>query len=108
MSGPCAKRHVHARLVTAAGRIYTGANVCENPQQVCPRLPGEGYEKCKSICQQGAHAEIAALNAAKAAEGPYVALDADVIVEGHYYACEHCSRTLAEAGVRRITIQVTP
>jgi deoxycytidylate deaminase len=108
MSGRCAKRHVEATLITASGRMYHGTNACENPQVRCPREVGEGYEKCKSICQQGAHAEINALNAAVAAEGTYVAIDADVVVYGHYYGCEHCSRTLAEAGVRRITIQVTP
>ena len=108
MTGPCAKRHVSTRLVTFAGRIYHGTNECENPQAVCPRLPGEGYDKCKSICRQGAHAEIVALEAAIAAEGPYVALGAEAVVEGHYYCCEHCSRQLANAGVRRITVMVEP
>ena len=104
MTGRCAKRHVEATLVTAAGRMYTGTNACETPQTRCPREPGEGYEKCKTVCNQGAHAEIDALVAAVKAEGAYAALDADVIIYGHYYGCEHCSRTLA--GVRRITIQV--
>ena len=107
MIGPCAKRHVEAVLITAAGRRYTGTNECENAQPKCPRVGSEGYEKCKSICQQGAHAEINALSQATRAEGPYAAMGAEVVVYGHYYGCEHCSRTLADAGVKRITIQVT-
>ena len=62
--GPCAKRRVSCTIIDRGGRVFTGENDCANPQAVCPRAPGEGYEKCRSICQQAGHAEIMALEAA--------------------------------------------
>jgi hypothetical protein len=102
MRGPCAKRRITCDLMTAEGPTFHGTNDCDNAQEICPRAPGEGYEKCASICQQGAHAEIDALNAALRCG--YEAKDAVAIIQGHYYICEPCGRALRDAGVRMVKI----
>lgn len=105
MSGPCAKREVRCAIYTQ-GAAFLGSNACENPQPVCPRAPGEGYEKCKTICQQGAHAEIQALERAKAAGADL--RGAVCYVTGHYYVCEPCGRALLEAGVMQVNLILNP
>ena len=102
MSGPCAKRSVECTLFDPEGYVYIGRNDCANPQPTCPRLPGEGYEKCKSICDQAGHAEIEALRAA----GRNGAKGAHATLTGHYWMCEPCGRALREAGVLSITIEL--
>jgi len=60
----CAKRVVMAALRTAnevRHHSYLGWNNCRKPQKKCPRLPGEGYAKCASICEQPWHAETDAI-----------------------------------------------
>jgi hypothetical protein len=99
--GPCAKRRVRCAIQADDGQIFEGENDCANPQPVCPRGPGEGYEKCKSICQQAGHAEVEAIRAA----GPK-ARDGTAILEGHYWMCEPCGRALSEAGVTSILITI--
>lgn len=61
-SGPCAKAHVVAKLVTPDGSEYESSNFCLTPQTECPRelqgyKAGEGYHLCKTVCNQIAHAE---------------------------------------------------
>lgn len=95
MRGPCAKRRVRCAIQADDGRIFEGENDCANPQSVCPRLPGEGYEKCKSICDQAGHAEVEAVRAAGEAARGGVA-----VLTGHYWMCEPCGRALREAGIK--------
>jgi hypothetical protein len=99
MMGPCAKTQVRCTLVTPYGALFVGENACANPQPTCPRLPGEGYEKCKSICRQLGHAETVALQ--RAAEK---ALGARAYIEGHDHARRDCQIALFAAGVRSLTI----
>ena len=101
MAGPCAKRHVWCEI-EAHGRIFYGDNSCENAQAVCPREPGEGYEKCVTICRQRGHAEMMALEEARASGVDL--RHSRAIVGGHYYVCEGCARALRDAGVAKITI----
>ncbi len=54
----CAKKRVQCVLIAEDGEVFVGENWCNNPQQTCPREPGEGYDKCTHICKQNAHAEI--------------------------------------------------
>lgn len=90
----CAKRQVAAVLVSRNGHTYRGTNDCAQPQDVCPREPGEGYEKCKSICQQSHHAEVGALKqAALSARG------GKMLVFNHNYCCQECLDAMAEAGI---------
>lgn len=98
--GPCAKRRVLCIVSSIDGReVGRGENDCANPQPVCPRAPGEGYEKCQSICQQAGHAEQEAVKAAgEAARGAIASL------WGHYWMCEPCGRAIQAAGVIRVTL----
>lgn len=99
MNGPCAKATVRCTLVTPEGEHIVGENECANPQAVCPRSPGEGYEKCVSICQQLGHAEVVAV-----AKAGSKARGARAYIEGHTYACMNCQHALFGAGVRSISV----
>ncbi len=75
-----------------------GENACLNPQAVCPREPGEGYEKCTTICNQQGHAEIQALKAAgNDARGAVAIID-------HSYACRHCQESMFDAGIAWVRV----
>lgn len=105
-SGPCVKQTVTATIVTPDGRRFVGTNHCMTPQSTCARgaLPtGVGYELCKSVCNQPAHAEVNALAiAGDAARG------ATLYLEGHYYACEPCKAAASLAGIVEIVIGAAP
>lgn len=95
----CAKTTVRCTLVTPSGEHIVGTNACANPQPVCPREPGEGYEKCTTICRQQGHAEVQAVAlAGDRARG------ARAYIEGHTYACMACQHALFGAGVRSLSI----
>lgn len=100
----CAKRQVTCTIVTAdksAGAA--GTNYCHNPQATCPREPHEGYDKCKSVCDQAGHAEEVALNNAKHFE-----LDlrgAIATVTGIGWVCWPCLDQLRAAGIARVYVQ---
>jgi deoxycytidylate deaminase len=79
-----------------------GANACDNPQSTCPRAPGEGYEKCQTVCGQQGHAEIQALRHARELGIDVTGYEAHIY--GHYYACEQCARALRDAGISVIHI----
>lgn len=95
--GPCAKRRTQAVLTTVDGKVYVAENICLNPQEVCPRMPGEGYEKCKTICRQVGHAEEQVILAAGED-----AVGATIEVT-HWYACRACESLSHQAGVKSIT-----
>jgi deoxycytidylate deaminase len=94
----CAKQVVRAVLTGRSGKVYVGENLCGMPQTTCPRLPGEGYAKCKSICMQPRHAEIdALLRAGDDAEGGSIVV--------HYTrVCDDCMRALDAAGVAEVRV----
>ncbi len=103
MNGPCAKTTVKCTLITVDGEHIIGENWCVNPQKICPRTPGEGYKKCKSICQQEGHAEAVAVRlAGDKAKG------ATAYIEGHTYACMDCQHALFGAGVAFLTVGQPP
>lgn len=98
----CAKRQVICSLVAESGDIVVGTNACANPQEKCPRDPGEGYEKCKTICKQAGHAEIQALEEAKK-------MNIDItggmaIVRGIPWVCRECGHALEKAGLHEIRV----
>jgi hypothetical protein len=99
MQGPCAKITVRCTLITPEGERIVGTNWCANPQEKCPRLPGEDYTKCKIICKQHGHAEEDAVRlAGDKARG------ARAFIEGHTYACMNCQHALFGAGVASLSI----
>ena len=108
MIGPCAKLRISCTIDTMGGKSYHGTNFCNNAQVTCPRTPGEGYEKCVTICQTAGHAEVVALERLLADEGPAAATGATATVYGHYHCCVDCAQKLARAGVRKIVINVNP
>lgn len=103
MNGPCAKTTVRCTLVTTAGEYIVGTNACATPQPACPRLPGEGYDKCTSVCGQLGHAEVQAVRlAGERARGAHAYLD------GHTYACMDCQHALFGAGVAALSLGPPP
>lgn len=102
----CAKQTITATIITPYGDRFVGTNFARNPQPTCPRArmaTGVGYELCKSICQQDAHAEINALAAAgDNANG------ATLYLEGHTYACEPCLAACDAAGIAHVYIEAPP
>ena len=109
--GPCAKQTVTATIVTPSGRRFVGTNACNNAQPRCPRagMPtGHGYELCRDICQQPAHAEVGALAAAAKAEPDLHLFGSTLYLEGHTYVCDPCLRAIGAAGVIAVCIGAPP
>lgn len=109
--GLCAKQSVMCTIIDLlTGARYVGTNYCLNPQGQCPRkdLPsGKGYEMCREICEQPAHAEVNAAHAAmKGNRGRLT--QAIAYVEGHTYSCDRCLKVLEEAGVGQVIIGAPP
>jgi deoxycytidylate deaminase len=106
MRGPCAKRQVSCVIKSHDGLYAYGENDCANPQEKCPRLPGEGYEKCKTICQQAGHAEIVALNNAKARGMDLQRGFAYATIYGHHWICNECGQALRDAGIDTVQLEL--
>lgn len=106
MNGPCVKQTVTATIIATDGQRFIGTNHCESAQEVCPRagLPtGVGYEMCRDICRQPAHAEVNAIAAAgKHCNGTTLYL------EGHTYACDPCLKACERAGIVNVVIGAPP
>ncbi len=63
----------------------------------------EGYELCRSVCNQLGHAEVNAIKlAGKHASG------ATLDVEGHTYACEECLSAARKAGITEVIVGEEP
>jgi deoxycytidylate deaminase len=95
----CAKLVVKCILILPTGESFTGTNACANPQKECPRMPFEGYAKCKTVCQQAGHAETQAIAAAAA----WDLTDALAVVT-HNYVCKHCQDSLKAVGITRLAL----
>ena len=96
----CAKQIVTCKIITKDGHEFIGENSCASPQSACPRMPGENYEKCKSICKQDSHAEIAAIKKASGRD----LKEAIAELRGHYYSCKDCAIALKIAGIEILTV----
>lgn len=99
----CAKTVVKCEIVCLNGKSYFGYNDCANEQKVCPRGPGEGYEKCKSICQQQGHAEEMAILNALGYGADLRGATAIISGIGHY--CKDCQLKLFAAGVENLKVK---
>lgn len=105
-SGPCAKQVVKATVIAIDGRRFIATNHCMKPQATCPRkgLPtGVGYELCKSVCEQEAHAEVNAAHFAGDA-----APSAKLYLEGHTYACQSCLDVAHATGIAEVIVGAPP
>jgi len=98
----CAKRVVFCELYNTEGDLVSvGSNSCAAPQDVCPREPGEGYEKCTTVCHQFGHAEEVALDISRGDRYGWEQLE-KAIIYGHHRTCDECRKQLEEAGITRI------
>lgn len=92
-TGPCAKLQVTCVLHFLDGGSVVGRNDCRNPQEVCPRQPGDDYTKCRTICDQLGHAEqVAADLAGPRLDGAFAE------IFNHTYACRECQERLFSGG----------
>lgn len=86
------------------GQKFYGTNGITRDVGYCPRnesnhCMNEGYDKCRNICRQEHHAEIAALSTA-VRHVPNLSLHQCVIeVYGTYQVCNNCQMVLAKHGV---------
>ena len=93
-----------AVLVKNGVVIRHGANsghfepLCPRLQNNCPT--GEGYDLCQSICQQHAHAEVAAIEDARASGAD--TQGADLYLFGHWWLCKNCWDSIIAAGIRNV------
>lgn len=95
----CAKASFAAWLLGNDGRVYVGWNHALYPQSVCPRAPGEGYEKCHSVCATTGHAEANAIKkAGDAAWGGFLIVD-------YHYICDDCMSKIEEKGITAMTVE---
>lgn len=99
----CAKRWVGCYILTPDKQLVSGDNHCNKPQKECPREPGEDYTKCKTICDQPYHAEVAAIENAKKRGIDLTGATATIV--GHDWVCKPCARALMAAGIRSIHIE---
>ena len=101
MSNLCTKQTTVAVIINN-GEFWVGTNSCDCPQKVCPRegmKTGEGYNLCKDVCKQKAHAEIdACLKAGKKARG------GTLYLMGHTYCCDECKKVMKEYGIKKVVI----
>ena len=99
---PCRKVRVRATLVIPGGRVYIGENgIKADPGPgCCPReglQHGEGYELCRTVCEQTGHAEVNALGLCRA-DGQST-LGGVIYLEGHDRLCETCAAVCRAARV---------
>lgn len=96
---PCAKTAVYAMLITLDGEEYFGANWMTNCDvTVCPRLAGDGYDKCKTVCNQAFHAECSALADCNDTYADN-SVGGEVFIVGHTICCDNCQKEMANNGI---------
>jgi len=107
MIGYCVKRPVSAVVTLKDGRVLIGGNFCTNQQPTCPRQPGEGYEKCYTVCGQIGHAEQVAvrliIRELAQTSSSYASQITSVDVYGHHGPCDACKRMLAAFNLDKLT-----
>ena len=105
MKYPCTKQTTIAFIVKNNQVISFGTNFIQNYQAECPRsgLPtGVGYDLCKSVCDQPAHAEANACY-----EAGENAKDGILYLIGHYYICDNCKKIMKRFGIKKYIILAT-
>lgn len=102
--GPCAKTTVRCVLINMLTDevVAVGENVCMTPQETCPRVGDEGYEKCKTVCNQVGHAEEVAAYLIRNNNQPLISY-----ITGHTNYCQNCESILRKVGVVKFRIGKT-
>ena len=102
---PCRDKTIVAVLThKPTSQKFYGTNGIKRDVGYCPRNEynhrmNEGYDKCRNICRQKHHAEIAALLSA-VRHVPNLPLNQCVIdVYGTYHVCNNCQMVLDKHGV---------
>lgn len=103
----CLKQSVYAMITTVDGQVVYGSNKMLNDVEVCPRetagcVSGEGYDMCKDICAQNAHAEPDAIQTAIKAK--LNIRGATLTLVGHTYCCDDCTRQMKLHGIKLVNI----
>lgn len=98
----CAKIDVRAMLICKNKEVVLGSNYCSNPQETCPRKPGEGYDKCTYICGQNGHAEEVAIS--KALASGYNVNNARLYLAGHNAPCSRCKELMRKHNIECIIL----
>jgi deoxycytidylate deaminase len=105
MKGKCAKQETIA-IIENNGQYWIGSNWCNNAQDECPRKlmkTGEGYELCKTICNQDNHAEVdVCIKVGENASG------GTLYLLGHTYCCDNCKKVMSEYGIEEVVIGSIP
>lgn len=104
---PCLKQSVKALIITKDGKEVYGANDIRNEVTVCPRVEkgcktGEGYDLCKSVCNQNFHAEVSAIQNAK--EKGIDIKGSTLYLVNHTYCCDNCIAKMKIAGIKEAHI----
>ena len=98
----CLKQVVTATISRKGEILVIGRNDISNDEVTeCPRRgmeSGQGYELCTSICGQKGHAEVQAIEKAKKLR--INIKGASMVVEGHSYICESCTKEIMKASIR--------
>lgn len=97
----CADKQVTCTIVSKDYQLFVGTNDCIEPQLNCPRVPGENYVKCRTICKQPGHAEMEALKLAGVHARGGVAT-----IRGINWMCRECQMVMVEAGI--VSFQIIP
>ena len=83
--------------------ISMGSNEIHADIGECPRKgmkTGEGYDLCKSVCNQRYHAEVDACHKA----GPSKTKGATLYLIGHTYCCDYCKNVMNDYGIKNVII----
>jgi hypothetical protein len=81
------------------GVFAEGENWCAVPQDTCPRLPNDGYMKCRTICAQPYHAEVSAVTGALRQGHGHKLKGAYAIITGINRICEDCEEVFKDVGI---------
>ncbi len=100
----CIKQPTGAVIVKDNKVMGTGTNAGKLVE-VCPRWDsptGEGYDKCKNICQQTGHAEANAVKEMMANYSESEYQGADLYLYGHWWCCKNCWEEIEKGKIANI------
>lgn len=103
----CVKQPTAAIIVKNGRIIGRGVNAGKRVK-VCPRVikgypTGQGYELCRTECQQEGHCEVMAIrDALNRGNDPK---GASMYLDGHWWICQPCWDEIIKVGISRVFLQ---